>query len=364
MAADRGEAGHNAVESLRRGGGSEHVRCVDVSGGLALEGQLEWLKEFFPGVPTLVTNWFAVPDGAVAGEGVAFELHERHESGEHFVGGWKLGSHRFFLGLFHVNNELGHTWVSLPQFAEAKDELHPRGPVQAGALLLEVVEDFSDQDACVKRPGDAQLLDPRQFEVGQDEVARTHLNCADLALVGRPGFPAVFHPAHFGKTVVLWKSFDGRVVIGPRVAHEIESSPVVRLVYGIGEDHAGGAAGSLPSEGDAMGAHDERLVELLQVGIARLCRDVTRTVTLPTDQRETEKRILILQAAVKKNGRWEASDPHTVTAFARVTAARTATTRRTATSTPQPRQVRLAHKKISTRDGTTGSCDRMGGRIT
>ena len=84
-----------------------------------------------------------------------------------------------------------------------------------------MVEDCSDQDAGVKCPGDAQLLDPRQLDVGQDEVARTHLNCTDAALVGRPGCPAVFHPANFCETVVLRKYFDGRVVIGTRVVHEV-----------------------------------------------------------------------------------------------------------------------------------------------
>ena len=50
------------------------------------------------------------------------------------------------------------------------------------------------------------------------------------------------------------------------------------LVNGNGEDHAGGAAGSCPSEGDAKVAHNERLVELLQVGIARLRRDGAKRV--------------------------------------------------------------------------------------
>ena len=48
---------------------------------------------------------------------------------------------------------------------------------------------------------------------------------------------------------------------------------MVCLVDGIGEDHAGGAASSRTSEGDAEGAHDERLVESLEVEIARLFRD-------------------------------------------------------------------------------------------
>ena len=184
----------------------------------------------------------------------------------------EIGRALIFLGLFHVDNKLSHTWVRLPQFVEAEDDLHPRGPVNAGAVLLEVVEDCSDRDAGVKRPGDAQLLDPRQFDVVQYEVTRTHLNCADTALVGRPGCPAVFHPTHFGDMVVLRKSFDGQVVIGTRVANEDEGhSLVVCLVDGIGEDHAGGAAGGRPSEGDAEGAHNECLVESLQVGIARIC---------------------------------------------------------------------------------------------
>ena len=216
-----GEAGHNAMESLRRSGGSEDVRRVSDNGGLALEGQLEGLKKFFSGVPTLVPNWFAVPDGEVAREGVAFEQHVRCESGQNVVGDWKLGAHRFFPGLFHVDNELGHTWVGIPQYVEAEDELHPRGPVKAGAFLLEVVEDCSDRDAGVKLTRDVQLLDPRRFDVGQDEVARNHLNCADVALVGHPSCPAVFHPAHFGETFVLRKSFDVRVVIGMRATHEV-----------------------------------------------------------------------------------------------------------------------------------------------
>ena len=48
---------------------------------------------------------------------------------------------------------------------------------------------------------------------------------------------------------------------------------MVCLVDGIEEDHAGGAAGGRPREGDTKGAQDERLVESLQVGIARICRD-------------------------------------------------------------------------------------------
>ena len=48
---------------------------------------------------------------------------------------------------------------------------------------------------------------------------------------------------------------------------------MVCLVDGFGEDHVRGAAIGCPSEGGAEGTHDERLVELLEVGIARLCRD-------------------------------------------------------------------------------------------
>ena len=48
---------------------------------------------------------------------------------------------------------------------------------------------------------------------------------------------------------------------------------MVCLVDGFGEDHAGGAVSGRPSEGDAEGAHDERLVESLKVGITRLRRD-------------------------------------------------------------------------------------------
>ena len=86
---------------------------------------------------------------------------------------------------------------------EAKDELYPRKPFQAGAVLLEVTEDGSDREAGVERPRDAQLLDPRQFDVDQDEVLRTYLDCANAALVSCPGCPAVLDPSHLGETAVL-----------------------------------------------------------------------------------------------------------------------------------------------------------------
>ena len=46
---------------------------------------------------------------------------------------------------------------------------------------------------------------------------------------------------------------------------------MVCLVDSFGKDQAGGASSGGPSEGDAERAHDERLVETLEVGIARLC---------------------------------------------------------------------------------------------
>ena len=105
---------------------------------------------------------------------------------------------------------------------EVEDDLNPCGPVKARVVLLKLVEDCSDRNAGVKRPRDTQLLDPRRFDIGQDEVVRTHLNCADATLVERPGCPAVFHPTLFGETVILRNYFDGLVVIGMRVVHEVE----------------------------------------------------------------------------------------------------------------------------------------------
>ena len=156
---------------------------------------------------------------------------------------------------------------------EAEDEFYPRGTVQAGAVLLEVIEDGSDRDAGVERPGDAQLLDPRRFNVGQDEVSHTYLDRANEALVGRTGCPVVLHPLHLGETIVFRESSDVWVVVGAHVAHEVEGPPVVRLVEGFGEDHAGGAAGGHPSGGEDECAHDEPLVESLKFGIARLRSD-------------------------------------------------------------------------------------------
>ena len=79
---------------------------------------------------------------------------------------------------------------------DAEYELYPCRPVQAGAVLLEVIKDGSDRDAGVERPGDAQLLDPRQFDVGQDEVSCADFDHANTALVGRPDGPSVFHTSH------------------------------------------------------------------------------------------------------------------------------------------------------------------------
>ena len=53
---------------------------------------------------------------------------------------------------------------------------------------------------------------------------------------------------------------------------------MVHLVDGFGEDHARGVARGCPSEGDAERAHNERLVETLEVGIARLRSDDTKRV--------------------------------------------------------------------------------------
>ena len=50
---------------------------------------------------------------------------------------------------------------------------------------------------------------------------------------------------------------------------------MVHLVDGFGEDHTGGAASGRPSEGDAESAHNERLIETLEVGIAQLRSDGT-----------------------------------------------------------------------------------------
>ena len=53
---------------------------------------------------------------------------------------------------------------------------------------------------------------------------------------------------------------------------------MVRLVDGFVEDHARGAASGGPSEGDAEIAHDERLIETPEIGIARLYGDGTERV--------------------------------------------------------------------------------------
>ena len=62
--------------------------------------------------------------------------------------------------------------------------------------------------------------------------------------------------------------------------YEVDGPSVVHLVDRFGEDHAGGAAIGRPSEVDAEGAHDERLVELLEIGITRICCDGAKRVAI------------------------------------------------------------------------------------
>ena len=93
--------------------------------------------------------------------------------------------------------------VGLPQFVEAEDEFHARGPVGADSILLEVVKDRADRNDGVEGAGDAYILDPHQTNVGQDEFARPHLDGMDAALVGRPRRPAVLEAAHHRHAVVL-----------------------------------------------------------------------------------------------------------------------------------------------------------------
>ena len=64
---------------------------------------------------------------------------------------------------------------------------------------------------------------------------------------------------------------------------KVEAPSVVSLVDGFGEDHTGSAASGCPSEGDAEGSHDERLVDSLEVGIARLRRDGAERVACLLD---------------------------------------------------------------------------------
>ena len=66
-----------------------------------------------------------------------------------------------------------------------------------------MVNDCADCDAGVEGAGDAQLLDLLRFDVGQDEVARPHLDGADAALAGRPCRPAVIEAAHHRRAFVL-----------------------------------------------------------------------------------------------------------------------------------------------------------------
>ena len=105
---------------------------------------------------------------------------------------------------------------------EAEDDFHARGTVEAGSILLKAVEDCADRDAGVEGDRDAQLLDPRRFDIGQDEVALPHLNGADSALVVRTRRPAVLKATHHQHVVILREVFNGRVVVRTHVVHEFE----------------------------------------------------------------------------------------------------------------------------------------------
>ena len=154
---------------------------------------------------------------------------------------------------------------------EAEDEFHARGPVKARSVLLEVVEHRVNGNAGVEGAGGAQLFDPHQFDVGQNEVARPRPDGAYAALVGRPRCPAVLNTAHHRRAVVLCEVLYGVFVVCTRGAHEVERcAPVVRFVDRIREDYSVGAAGGCPSEGEAEEADDKHLVEPLKIAIFRL----------------------------------------------------------------------------------------------
>ena len=59
-----------------------------------------------------------------------------------------------------------------------------------------MVDDRADRDAGKEGATDSQLIYLHRFNVGQDEVARPHLDSADAALVGRPRRPVVLEAAH------------------------------------------------------------------------------------------------------------------------------------------------------------------------
>ena len=144
----------------------------------------------------MLPDWFAFPDGAFTQEGVGLQDHEGGKGGEHVVGDLQLHSHRLILRLLHINDELDDARVGLPQFVGAEDEFHARRPVEASSILIKVVKDCADRDTGAEGSGDAHLLDPHQFDVGQDEVARPYLDGADGALVSRPCLPDVLKAAH------------------------------------------------------------------------------------------------------------------------------------------------------------------------
>ena len=87
----------------------------------------------------MFSDWFAVPDGAVAREGVGIKDNEGGKCGNNVVGDKQLHSHRLILRLLHVNDELADARVGLPNSVETEDEFHARGTVEDGSILLEVV---------------------------------------------------------------------------------------------------------------------------------------------------------------------------------------------------------------------------------
>ena len=90
-------------------------------------------------------------------------------------------------------------------------------------MVGDMVKERAGRDAGEEGEGVAQLLDPGQFDIDEDEVAHAQLHGADAVLVGRSCRPHVFEATQLRRAGVRSCEWgNGGVIIGSYGTHEVE----------------------------------------------------------------------------------------------------------------------------------------------
>ena len=144
----------------------------------------------------MIHDEFSIPSGAVPGYVSGLQQHVCCKVGKRVVGDGEVCTVQFLLSVLHVDDELIDTRVAVPLFVQAKDEFHAREAVKASTEFSNMIEEILWRDGGEENVRVMQLLNPRCFDVGDDQVARANFHCTDPVLVVCSCLPYMFHAAH------------------------------------------------------------------------------------------------------------------------------------------------------------------------